>query len=62
MSVPGKAAHTANGEAFTDAALTHIDITGSSLSDILAIVRRIQKGSNDFDRCAVGRTAPISLF
>lgn len=44
VSVPGKETYTVAGEASTDAALTHIGITESSLDDILSIVARIQRG------------------
>lgn len=44
VSVPGKETYTVTGEASTDAALTHIGITESSLDDILSIVARIQGG------------------
>ncbi|MFT3874091.1 MAG: hypothetical protein QM714_15850 [Nocardioides sp.] len=44
VSVPGKATYTVRGEASTDAALTHMDIGESSLSDILSIIARIQGG------------------
>lgn len=45
VSVPGKETYTVTGEASTDAALTHIGITGSSLDDILSIVARIKGGA-----------------
>lgn len=44
VSVPGKGTYTVTGETSADAALTHIDIGGSSLNDILTIVARIQGG------------------
>lgn len=44
VSVPGKETYTVTGEASTDAALTHMDIGGSSLNDILSIIARIQGG------------------
>ena len=44
VSVPGKETYTVTDEASTDAALTHIGITESSLDDILSIVARIQGG------------------
>jgi len=44
VSVPGKETYTIDGTASTDPALTHIDIRGSSLSDILSIINKIQGG------------------
>jgi RHS repeat-associated protein len=38
ISIPGKQAFTVGGEASTDAALTHIPISGTSLQDILSII------------------------
>ncbi|HEX5017419.1 MAG TPA: hypothetical protein VFX15_07530 [Actinomycetes bacterium] len=42
--VPGRETYTVAGEASSEAALTHIGITESSLDDILSIIGRIQDG------------------
>ena len=44
VSVPGKGAYTVAGKASNDRALTHIDITATSLDDILAIINAIRGG------------------
>jgi hypothetical protein len=44
VSVPGKETYTIDGTASTDPALTDIDIRGSSLTDLLTAINRIQGG------------------
>jgi hypothetical protein len=44
VSIPGKEAYTESGVVSTDPALTHIQIRGSSLNDILGIIAKIQGG------------------
>jgi hypothetical protein len=44
VSVPGKETYTVDGVTSTDPALTHIDIRGSSLNDLLGIINKIQGG------------------
>jgi hypothetical protein len=44
VSVPGKASYATDGTSSTDPALTHSDIRGSSLSDLLRLINKIQDG------------------
>jgi hypothetical protein len=45
VSVPGMAAYGRTGEATTDAALSHIEITEQALDEVLSIVAKIKGGS-----------------
>jgi hypothetical protein len=47
VSIPGKEAFTIDSQPSTDRALTHIDISMSSLSDILRIVENIKNEQGD---------------